>query len=124
MKSINLLVFITCISFCGCNAQQEKKISVDPEQWTVFNREVKYQNDVIHLNANNEDGILWLNDTNFKNGTIELDIKGKDVRGQSFVGVAFHGRDNKNYDAIYFRPFNFESPERKFHSVQYVNMPE
>src|SRR5690606_4844603 len=90
----------------------------------VYNREVKYQNDVIHLNANNEDGLLWLNDTNFKNGAVELDIKGKDVRGQSFVGVAFHGIDNKNYDAIYFRPFNFESPERKSYSVQYINMPE
>ncbi len=124
MKSINLLAFITCIYFSSCSGQPENKIPVAPEEWTIFNREVKYQNDVIHLNANNEDGLLWLNDTNFKNGTVELDIKGKDIRGQSFVGIAFHGIDNKNYDAIYFRPFNFESPERKFHSVQYVNMPE
>lgn len=124
MKSINLLVLIACISFSGCNGQQEKRISADPEKWTAYNREVEYQNDVIHLNADNEDGILWLNDANFKNGTIELDIKGKDVRGESFVGVAFHGIDNKSYDAIYFRPFNFESPERKPHSVQYIHMPE
>ena len=58
-----------------------------------------------------------------KNGTVELDIKGKDLRGESFVGIAFHGSDNEHYAAVYFRPFNFRDPERKARSVQYVSLP-
>jgi len=72
------------------------------------------------------DGIAWLTGVEFSNGSIELDIKGKDVFQQSFVGIAFHGADNKTFDAIYFRPFNFQStdPVRKIHAVQYVSHPD
>ena len=48
----------------------------------------------------------------FSNGTIEFDVKGKDVQGASFVGVAFHGVDGKTYDGIYFRPFNFKTDDQ------------
>lgn len=92
--------------------------------YTVFNREVDYNNGVAHLNALERDGILWLNNSNFKNGTIEFDVKGKDLQGQSFVGLAFHGQDNETFDGIYFRPFNFKNQERKSHSVQYISMPD
>jgi hypothetical protein len=59
------------------------------------------------------------------NGTIELDIRGKDVQGQSFVGVAFHGVDDTTYDAVYLRPFNFRTDDsaRHAHAVQYVSHP-
>src|SRR6185503_9919733 len=59
------------------------------------------------------------------NGTIELDLRGKDVAQQSFVGVAFHGVDGTTYDAIYFRPFNFrtEDAARRIRAVQYVSHP-
>ncbi len=60
----------------------------------------------------------------FANGLIELDIKGKDERGKSFVGLAFHGLNDSIYDVVYFRPFNFESPDRNGHSVQYISHPE
>ena len=52
-------------------------------------------------------------------------IKGKDVEGQSFVGVAFHGVDDSTYDAVYWRPFNFKTddPMRHRHAVQYVAQP-
>ncbi|WP_057940513.1 family 16 glycoside hydrolase, partial [Algoriphagus resistens] len=70
------------------------------------------------------DGILWLNKSDFDNGTIELDLKGRDIQGQSFVGIAFLGQGNEQYDAVYFRPFNFKSPERGKHSVQYISMPD
>ena len=45
---------------------------------------------------------------------------------QSFVGLAFHGLNNETLDAIYFRPFNFQStdPVRKIHAVQYVSHPD
>ena len=71
------------------------------------------------------EGPAYLPGVEFVNGTIELEIKGKDVQGASFVGVAFHGVDGTTYDAIYFRPFNFktEDPARVLRAVQYVSQP-
>jgi hypothetical protein len=59
------------------------------------------------------------------NGTIELDTRGKNVAQTSFVGVAFHVVDERTYDAIYFRPFNFKAAaaENRSHGVQYVSQP-
>lgn len=68
-------------------------------------------------------GFAWLNDVSFEEGSVEFDIKGKDKIGGSFVGLAFHGVDETNYEAIYFRPFNFFNPDRKNHSVQYISIP-
>ncbi len=70
------------------------------------------------------DGLaLWL-DVEFSDGTIEFDVRGKDVFQQSFVGIAFHGA-GEAYEAVYFRPFNFRSddPSRRSHAVQYVSNP-
>jgi hypothetical protein len=96
----------------------------------VFNRKVSTfsENDKkgIRFSKNENDGMAWLKGVEFSNGTIELDIRGKDVLQQSFVGIAFHGIDNSTLDAIYFRPFNFQStdPIRKIHAVQYVSHPD
>src|SRR5688572_21152277 len=69
------------------------------------------------------DGIAWLKGVTFSEGTIELDLRGRDVLQKSFLGIAFHGIDTGTFDAIYFRPFNFrsEDPVRKIHAVQYVS---
>jgi hypothetical protein len=79
----------------------------------------------LRLDAREGDGVAWWPDVQFGNGTIELDIRGKDVLQQSFVGVAFHGVDEKTFDAVYFRPFNFRSDDaaRRSHAVQYVSHP-
>lgn len=124
MRSIALIALIFALAFSG-NIIAQTKIEAKPEKWTPVNGKATFDDGVIHVvNTSQESVLVWLNDTNFKNGTIELDIKGKDVRAQSFVGVAFHGEDAKHYDAIYFRPFNFRSPERKEHAVQYINGPD
>jgi hypothetical protein len=69
--------------------------------------------------------LVWFPQARFSNGTIELDIRGRDAMGRSFVGVAFHGVDAETFDAVYFRPFNFHSPDpaRRAHSVQYIAHP-
>ena len=71
------------------------------------------------------EGPAYVRGIEFGNGTIELDIKGKDVQGSSFVGVAFHGVDGTTFDAIYFRPFNFKTddPARVLRAVQYISHP-
>ncbi|OLC73994.1 MAG: hypothetical protein AUH78_12145, partial [Gemmatimonadetes bacterium 13_1_40CM_4_69_8] len=79
----------------------------------------------LRLSSSPGDGVAYLRGTEFGNGTIEVDIRGKDVQGQSFVGIAFHGVDSTTYDAIYFRPFNFRTPDstRHSHAVQYISHP-
>lgn len=130
MRSVKklLLIFIA-VSFLGkLNAQTIPDLSSvkDEKAWTTHNRIVTYNEteNSVQFNAQAQDGLLWLKDFEFENGIIELDIKGKDVRGRSFVGIAFHGLDAEIFDGIYFRPFNFKSPERKGHSVQYISHPK
>ena len=96
----------------------------------VFNRTLTSITDKeqkgVHFSESEGDGVAWLNAVNFTNGVIELDIKGKDIVQKSFVGIAFHGKDEKTLDAIYFRPFNFKSSDsvRRIHAVQYVSHPD
>lgn len=79
----------------------------------------------VRLSENTGDGVAYLPGIELGNGTIEFDVKGKDVQQQSFVGVAFHGVDGVTYDAIYFRPFNFKTDDaaRRIRAVQYVSHP-
>ena len=80
----------------------------------------------IRFSAAEGDGVAWLTGVTFSKGVIELDIRGKDVLQQSFVGVAFHGTNKDSLESIYFRPFNFRSADqvRKGHAVQYIDEPE
>ncbi|HMH32622.1 MAG TPA: hypothetical protein VK543_06300 [Puia sp.] len=80
----------------------------------------------LRLSAQEGDGVAWLSGISFANGTIELDIRGKDVLQQSFVGIAFHGVSRDSLEAVYFRPFNFRSTDsvRKAHAVEYVFHPD
>jgi hypothetical protein len=95
----------------------------------VFNRSVSTLNDGtkkgLRISESPGDGVAYLQGVEFANGTIEFDLRGKDVQQQSFVGVAFHGLDGTTYDAIYFRPFNFkaEDPARRIRAVQYISHP-
>jgi hypothetical protein len=72
------------------------------------------------------DGVAYVPGVQFANGTIDIDIRGKDVQQQSFVGIAFHGVDGTTYDAVYFRPFNFRTDDqaRRIRAVQYVSHPD
>lgn len=95
----------------------------------VFNRTAAPVGDAsrhgVRLSASAGDGIAYLSGIEFANGTIEVDLRGKDLPQQSFLGVAFHGVDATTYDAMYFRPFNFrtEDPARRARAVQYISHP-
>jgi hypothetical protein len=96
----------------------------------LFNRDLQQSKadspEAIFLSAAPGDGVAWVKGVEFSEGTIEVEIKGKNEQGRSFVGIAFHGQDNRAFDAVYLRPFNFQSPEqdRRSHSIQYVSMPD
>jgi hypothetical protein len=102
----------------------------DGKGLNVFNRTASSFSDGakkgIRLNAAADDGVAYVHGLELANGTIELGIKGKDVQGQSFVGVAFHGVDGTTYDGVYFRPFNFKTEDaaRRIRAVQYISHPK
>lgn len=120
-KYLATAVALLILSFV--EAQDMTIVEASSDKWSVFNRQVSYKDGEIHLNAKENDGMLWLKNAEFQRGTIEFELKGKDTPGRSFIGFAFHGKDNETFDAIYFRPFNFKNPEKKSKSVQYVSMP-
>lgn len=79
----------------------------------------------VRLEGNGGPGFVRLENLAFGDGTIEFDARGKNAPQQSFLGVAFHGADAKTYDAVYFRPFNFNPADaaRRRRAVQYISHP-
>jgi len=135
-KLVDCLLVITALFLIVSLAAGQKNAIVpdltktpDGEGWKLYNREVRVIKEddkaAIYFEAKQGEGVAWLEGLEFADGTIEVDIKGRDVQGRSFVGVAFRGVDKETYDAIYFRPFNFKSddPVRRNHSVQYISHP-
>lgn len=102
---------------------------VSGDGWRVVNREPEIitengQTCIYFEHHNQQGGIAWLENFEFTNGVIEVDIKGKKIRGGSFLGIAFRGLNDSTYDAVYFRPFNFSVSEQKGQSVQYISHPK
>jgi hypothetical protein len=109
----------------------QKKQSFDLQQLLKENKFINFSKTLSSLDDGEKhgvscSGIVWLKDVHFTKGTIEINLRGKDVIQQSFLGIAFHGVDTTTYDLVYFRPFNFRSTDsvRKIHAVQYVSAPD
>jgi hypothetical protein len=117
MNKINLSIVLLLIAFSPAIAQQKSKLI--PENRIISTLKEKSG---VHLSAAEGSGVAWLKDVNFTNGTIEVDIKGKNVKQGSFIGVAFHGQSKDDCEAVYFRPFNFLATDSlaRMHMVQYV----
>lgn len=127
-----LLLLLLSLWGHAITAQQLQSNSLIPDlskinetdAWTIYNREVKFEQNQVYIAAGPDAGLAWLNNVKFSNGTISFRVRGKDDAGKSFVGLAFHGENDSTYEVVYFRPFNFRNPERKKHSVQYMYLPE
>jgi hypothetical protein len=129
MKNVMLaLSIISALSFTQLFAQKK---SYDLHQLLKENKLMTYKSKVVPIADGDKKGIsmtgvAYLKDVTFSTGTIEIDLRGKDVFQKSFIGIAFHGVDTLAADIVYFRPFNFraDDPVRKIHAVQYVSEPE
>jgi len=127
-----ILLFIACLSHNTFNQKHTIKPHVSgSNRFQLINRAItisadKQGKNIIHLDSNSNAGVAWISDLTFEKGIIEFDAKGKNVLQQSFVGIAFHGINDSTYDAVYFRPFNFQSTDsiRRSHSVQYISLPK
>lgn len=97
---------------------QQNKLVTTPAQQTQVLANAQKQ-------AITTKGIVWLKDVDFNEGTMDVDLRGKDVFLESFMGIAFHAADTGAYELIYFRPFNFRHADtlRRRWSVQYVSLP-
>ncbi|HSZ85589.1 MAG TPA: hypothetical protein VK787_06140 [Puia sp.] len=126
MKRLLLLViFFVCVlatsaqhttSYDLAKMFRENKLVAQP------GRELKLLNEKDGVSTN---GIVWLKDIDFNEGTIDIDLRGKNVFLKSFLGIAFHAVDTNTYETVFFRPFNFrhEDTLRKKWSVQYMCAP-
>ncbi|MET0243313.1 MAG: hypothetical protein ABW174_07590 [Flavitalea sp.] len=107
------------------NGQIRKVDLLKPNAGHLYNREAQTNADgSLELNAKEGDGMMILKGLRFSEGTIRVKLKGENMPGSSFVGIAFNIDDEKHFEAIYFRPFNFRNKDRETHSVQYISMPD
>lgn len=85
----------------------------------------------VRLTAVGEDGLAMVKGTNFRDGTIEVDVATKitrppGVRMPGFIGIAFRAHpDASRYELFYLRPGNSTSDDQAMrnHSVQYSSEP-
>lgn len=135
MKLASVLV---CLALsCGISAAwtdspvvlEQQAVSPSEAGAQLYNRQMSPLTDGgwkgLQLDERDGDGLAWWPEVTMADGVIEFDVRGNDVLQKSFVGVAFHGVDERTFDAIYFRPFNFKTddPVRRSHAVQYISAP-
>ena len=127
MKKVTLVL---CLISIVATVFAQKK-SYDLQKLLKENKLTAYKGSVVSITDGSRKGIsmkglAYLPNVTFSEGSIEVDLRGKDVLQQSFIGIAFHGVDTTTTDIVYFRPFNFQStdPVKKIHAVQYVSEPE
>lgn len=122
---LTLATTILILGLMGCSSQT---IHFENDNLDVVNRDIvsiSNSKNTLTLNRKVGDGMAIINDLDFDKGVIELEIKGENNPGKSFVGIAFNIQNDSIYEAVYFRPFNFQSAEktRRKHSVQYIYHP-
>jgi hypothetical protein len=108
-------VISTCTGLAGfsltANGAVQQKTSqpdlfalAEKKSFQVFNRGLSSFSDGakkgVRFSEVLGNGVAYLPDITFANGTIEFDVKGKDVFQKSFMGVVFHGVDGATFDAM------------------------
>lgn len=125
--------FIGCVAVSAAQSGGMQRVNLAERlaagTLRVVNREATRLQDTpggIHVSESAGNGVVWVEGTDFGEGTIEVDIRGRDVLQRSFVGIAFHGKADNTYESVYLRPFNFRAtdPDRHQHAVQYIASPD
>jgi len=130
-QRITILLAILFLTYISSFGQREINLGsyLKNKKMEAVNRVISIYSDdknAVEMNANNSDGLGILEGIEFDNGIIEVELKGENNPGKSFIGIAFNIQNNTTYEVIYFRPFNFVAEEqiRKDHMVQYIFHPE
>lgn len=104
-------------------------MKAEPE--TFKGRKALRVTDAAPRGTGDEGRLAILSQTEFQDGTIEIDLAGEPAVGageaaRGFVGLAFRvAADESRFECIYLRPTNgrAEDQVRRNHSVQYISMP-
>jgi hypothetical protein len=124
------LIFLAITSFVQTSSVIDLHNLVKNKGIEVYNRELSLINEEsykgIRLSKDEGEGVAWLKGIEFSNGILEFDVRGEDVQQHSFVGIAFHGKGNHTFDAIYLRPFQFRAGDEilKKRAIQYISLPD
>ncbi len=135
MKKIHLSVIVFLICFGHVSFSQPAKVFdlhtlVKDKGVDVFNRELSLIKEEsragIRLSKAEGEGVAWIKGVEFSTGILEFDVRGENIKQHSFVGIAFHGKDNNTFDAIYLRPFQFMEKDDvlRSRSIQYIALPD
>jgi hypothetical protein len=134
-------VFLTCVR---PGFASEKGVAPDlsqikqPQSWSLLNAAyettTKQGNSAVRLwpkvervKTPSNIAMAVVEGLEFSEGTLEIDLKGRGKVQRCFLGLAFGVRDAKNFEAVYFRPFNFlreDDPSYRAHAVQYIAWPD
>src|SRR4249919_2664997 len=127
-RGMAALVGILAVSTCSPRETVFDGFGDDARTLRVVNREVTRLQDRngVRVSPRSGYGVAWVEGTEFRSGTIELDIRASESLQQNYVGVAFHRKNDNTYEAVYLRPFNFRAadPIHRQHAVQYISLPE
>jgi len=122
---------IAMLLIAGCSKKLQIRLAdtLQNGNITVLNRQISQfpgDQSAIELNAQIGDGLAIVENLEFNEGEIHIEILGENNPGKSFVGFAFNIQNDSTYEVIYFRPFNFVASEkiRKDHMLQYIYHPE
>jgi hypothetical protein len=145
MKQIMKVIYsILILALWGSNVAnaQQNKVTVPlfiPDDLTPVNVKMteetylgKKSLKVTDIGENSEVKYVKINNSDFKNGIIEIEVSGKpsqiaSEQARGFVGIAFRiNADNTRFECIYLRPANGRADDqiRRNHSVQYISYPD
>jgi hypothetical protein len=141
MKPINLFLssalFISALAFAQAQKNPvplKSDKGVTAIQVNVSEETYKGKNalKVTSNGSTSEEQLVKINDLDFKDGVIEIDLSGNPGEGASdqargFVGIAFRiNEDHSKFECIYLRPTNGRADDqlRRNHSTQYISFPD
>lgn len=135
----NLAYWMSAVVLLNCSARAADFPILDAARLDLRNAHTEALNykggpalKMMEKEAGSGEAFAVLKDTQFHNGTIEVEVAGApsktaDPTARGFIGVAFRMQpDGKHYEEIYLRPTNgrAEDQEQRNHSTQYVSAPD
>jgi hypothetical protein len=129
MNRVLVVLVAVVVSACSTPETVFDGFGDGAQKLRVVNRQatrIADRNGGVRLSNASGNGVAWVEGSDFRTGTIEVDIRGQESLQQSYVGVAFHRKSDDSYEAVYLRPFNFRAtdPARKQHALQYISLPD
>lgn len=133
----NLIIFILILLTLSAPAQTGSLAIANLEPINVQVEQVDYLKKpairIIEKEGVRGEAMAIIKGTDFKNGTVEIELSGdrrpqSDTTNRGFVGIAFRvqRKDTLQFECFYLRPTNGRSTDqlRRNHATQYVSEPQ